>query len=74
MPQRLNYTITITNQHTGAHAQYHARTLVECADAINMHYGLHSMITQSGVVNMLVRGPQNTPQRFSAIHIDRNPL
>lgn len=72
MPQRLHYDIEIANQYSGGSVWYKADSVVECARAINQHYGLHDMITRNGVVNMLVRGSHNTPKRFSAIRIKRS--
>jgi hypothetical protein len=72
MPQRLHYDIEITNQYSGGSVRYKTDSLMECAKAINQHYGLHDMITRNGVVNMLVRGSGNSPKRFSAIRIERS--
>ena len=73
MPQQRHYSIHIANQYTGVDTHYDAHSLTECAAVINQHYGLHHMITRNGVVNMLARGVERSPKRFSAIHIDKNP-
>ena len=71
MPARMHYKVRIHNQYTGGIAVYDADDMNECKHAINMHYGNIDMITYNGVVNMLQRGAEKSPKRFSTIRIVR---
>ena len=72
MPVRMQYKVHIHNQYTGGVAVYDAGDMNECKHAINMHYGNLDMITYNGVVNMIQRGVEKSPKRFSAIRIVRS--
>ena len=69
MPPYKLYDIEITNQYTNKTAKYNGvLCLVDCADTINTHFGC-PMITKNGVTNLMVRGKQGSPDRFSGIRI-----
>ena len=68
MPTRKQYEIEITNTYTGEKHGYEVLSLEGCRDRINEHYGCQ-MITKNGVVNLIVRGRENSPKRFAGIHI-----
>jgi hypothetical protein len=68
MPTRRTYDLRITNTFTGETTECSAPDLLGCRDAINKHFGCN-MITKHGVVNLMVRGKEGSPDRFAGIRI-----
>ena len=68
MPTRRTYDLRITNTFTDETAECNAPDLLGCRDAINKHFGCN-MITKHGVVNLMVRGKEGSPDRFAGIRI-----
>ena len=67
---RLNvYDVTITNDYTGGETRFTAFDQPEVARRINQHYGIRNHISKSGVLNLLRRGYDRSPQRYRCLRI-----
>ena len=71
MAPKNTYSVSIQNQKTGAVTHYTAVNIRGVVDTVNAHYGLLHMITVDVVANLIRRGHDKSPKRFSAIIISK---